>query len=64
MGAGLGCLLAILVALHRIVVRIAGGDASRLGLVAGGDAGISIIALGPGHSTRYDHHPQDHDYSQ
>jgi hypothetical protein len=38
MGAGLGRLLAILVALDRIVVRIAGLDAPRLGLLAGFDA--------------------------
>jgi hypothetical protein len=56
MDAALGCFLAILIAFHRIVVRIAGIDAPRLGLVAGVDAGVSVCALCPGHSARYDDH--------
>jgi hypothetical protein len=54
----LGCFLAILVAFHRIVVRVTGIDALRLGLLAGIDAGIAICALCPGHSAGYDHYAQ------
>jgi hypothetical protein len=48
--AALGCLLAILVAFHRIRVRIADFDALLFGLLAGVDAGISVFTLCPGYS--------------
>ena len=50
--------LAIFVALHGIVVCIAGADALSLDLLAGVDAGISIGALCPGQGTRHDHDVQ------
>jgi hypothetical protein len=47
--------LTIFVALHGIVVCIAGADALPLDLLAGVDAGISICALCPGQGTCHDH---------